>query len=301
MSHKPIKRASDKSGATVADPGTARKPRGGAGPDAIPGLVTVMPGRVFDLAAVETRADGGLDKAAATEALAATRARIVALQERLYAEHRRSLLVVFQAIDTGGKDGTIRAVFEGVNPQGCRVWPFKVPSAEEADHDFLWRYHAKTPGRGMIGVFNRSHYEDVLVARVKGLVPEAVWRPRYDQINDFEAMLAASGTTILKFFLHISKAEQKKRLEARIADPEKQWKFDAADLVERAAWDGYQAAFTEALAQCSTKAAPWHVVPADRKWFRNLVVARTIADTLEAMDPQIPEARPGIAGTIVPD
>ncbi len=301
MSHKPIKRASDTSGATVTEPGAACKSPGGTGLDAIPGLVTVRPGRVFDLAAVETRADGGLDKAAAGEALVATRARIVALQERLYAEHRRSLLVVFQAIDTGGKDGTIRAVFEGVNPQGCRVWPFKVPSAEEADHDFLWRYHAKTPGRGMIGVFNRSHYEDVLVARVKNLVPESVWRPRYDQINDFEAMLTASGTTILKFFLHISKAEQKKRLEARIAAPEKQWKFDAADLVERAAWDAYQAAFTEALARCSTKAAPWHVVPADRKWFRNLVVARTIADTLEAMDPRIPEARPGVAGTIVPD
>ncbi|WP_156368957.1 MULTISPECIES: polyphosphate kinase 2 family protein [unclassified Methylobacterium] len=316
MPHKPIKPESGKSGAksgargkpggTVAEEGGSRKPHKASRADATPGIVTVAPGRAlegsaFDLSAVDANADGGLDKAAAKQALAVERARIVSLQERLYAEHRRSLLVVFQAIDTGGKDGTIRAVFEGVNPQGCRVWPFKVPSAEEAAHDFLWRYHAKTPGRGMIGVFNRSHYEDVLVVRVKGLVPEPVWRARYGQINDFERMLTAEGTTILKFFLHISKAEQKERLEARIATPEKHWKFDAADLVERRSWDAYQAAFADALRQCSTPDAPWHVVPANRKWFRNLLVARTIADTLEAMDPRVPDARPGVAGMTVPD
>ena len=316
MPHKPIKPESSKSGAksgargkpggTVAEEGGSRKPHKASRADATPGIVTVAPGRAlegsaFDLSAVDANADGGLDKAAAKQALAVERARIVSLQERLYAEHRRSLLVVFQAIDTGGKDGTIRAVFEGVNPQGCRVWPFKVPSAEEAAHDFLWRYHAKTPGRGMIGVFNRSHYEDVLVVRVKGLVPEPVWRARYGQINDFERMLTAEGTTILKFFLHISKAEQKERLEARIATPEKHWKFDAADLVERRSWDAYQAAFADALTQCSTPDAPWHVVPANRKWFRNLLVARTIADTLEAMDPRVPDARPGVAGMTVPD
>ncbi|MBO1020690.1 polyphosphate kinase 2 family protein [Methylobacterium sp. SD274] len=265
------------------------------------GIVTVQPGEALDLAAIDADADGGLDKEASKQALLVEHGRIQALQERLYAEHRRSLLVVLQAIDTGGKDGTIRSVFEGVNPQGCRVWSFKVPSAEERDHDFLWRYHAKVPGRGMIGVFNRSHYEDVLVVRVKSLEPEDVWRPRYDLINDFERMLTLSGVTVLKFFLHISKDEQKERLEARIADPEKHWKFDAADLVERQSWDAYQSAFTDALSRCSTPHAPWRVVPANRKWYRNLLVARTIANTLEAMDPRYPDAQPGIAELTVPD
>ena len=264
-----------------------------------PGIVAVEPGQGFDLAQVDPDDTGGFEKAAAKEALKAERARIRALQERLYAEHRRSLLVVLQAIDTGGKDGTIRNVFEGVNPQGCRVWSFKVPSAEELDHDFLWRYHAKAPGRGMIGVFNRSHYEDVLVVRVKHLVPEEVWRGRYALINDFERLLTESGTTLLKVFLHISKDEQKARLEARIADPDKHWKFDPADLVEREAWDAYKAAFDDALARCSTPYAPWHVVPANRKWYRNLAVARTLADTLEAMDPRFPQAPEGIAGLTV--
>ena len=268
---------------------------------AAPGIVAVAPGAPFDLASVNPRADGGLDKAWAKEALDAERARIVALQERLYAERSRSLLLVFQAIDTGGKDGTIRSVLKGVNPQGCAVASFKVPSSEEMDHDFLWRYHARTPGRGLIGVFNRSHYEDVLVVRVKGLVPDAVWQGRYGRINDFERLLTESGTTILKFFLHISKAEQKKRLEARIADPEKHWKFDPADLVERKSWDAYQQAFADALARCSTPHAPWLVVPADHKWFRNYVVARTVADTLEAMDPRFPEPAKGIADLTVPD
>lgn len=268
---------------------------------AAPGIVTVQPGAGLDLCAIDTKADGGMEKEAAREALLVERGRIRDLQERLYAEHRRSLLVVFQAIDTGGKDGTIRSVFEGVNPQGCRVWSFKVPSSEERDHDFLWRYHAKVPGRGMIGVFNRSHYEDVLVVRVKSLEPEPVWRLRYDLINDFERMLTLSGVTVLKFFLHISKDEQKERLEARIADPEKHWKFDAADLVERRSWDAYQEAFTDALTRCSTPHAPWHVVPADRKWYRNLLVARTIANTLAAMDPRYPDAQPGVAELTVPD
>ncbi|WP_264047337.1 polyphosphate kinase 2 family protein [Methylobacterium flocculans] len=279
-------------------------PVGGPGPRCAPaaeGVVTVRPGTRCDLGAIDADADGGLDKETAKAALVTERARIVALQERLYAEHRRSLLVVFQAIDTGGKDGTIRAVFEGVNPQGCRVWSFKVPSAEESDHDFLWRYHAKAPARGMINVFNRSHYEDVLVVRVKDLVPEPVWRARYGQINDFERMLAASGTTILKFFLHISKDEQRERLEARIANPDKHWKFDPADLVERKSWDAYQGAFADALTECSTPQAPWHVVPANRKWYRNLLIARTIADTLEAMDPRFPEAKADLSGMTVPE
>lgn len=268
---------------------------------AAPGIVTVEPGSPFDLASVDPDATGGFEKDEAKALLETERGRIKAAQERLYAEHERSVLVVFQAIDTGGKDGTIRAVFEGVNPQGCRVWSFKVPSAEELDHDFLWRYHARTPGRGMIGVFNRSHYEDVLVVRVKQLVSPEVWGERYGLINDFERLLTSSGTTILKFFLHISKAEQKERLEARIADPRKHWKFDPGDLVERKSWDAYQAAFTDALARCSTPYAPWHVVPANRKWYRNLAIARTLADTLEAMDPRYPEAAEGIADMTVPD
>ncbi len=268
---------------------------------AAPGIVTVEPGAPFDLQAVDPRTDNGLDKDWTKDALAKERARIDALQERLYAERARSLLLVFQAIDTGGKDGTIRSVLKGVNPQGCAVTSFKVPSTDERDHDFLWRYHARTPARGMISVFNRSHYEDVLVVRVKGLVPDAVWQSRYGQINDFERLLTESGTTILKFFLHISKAEQKKRLEARIADPEKHWKFDPADLVERKSWDDYQQAFADALTRCSTPDAPWLVVPADHKWFRNYVIARTVADTLEAMDPRFPEAPQGIADLTVPD
>ncbi|GJD53555.1 Polyphosphate:AMP/ADP phosphotransferase [Methylobacterium crusticola] len=271
-------------------------------PAAPPGVVVCGEAAPCDLAAVDPDAPGSPDgKAEAVEALARERARIQALQERLYAEHRQSLLVVLQAIDTGGKDGTIRSVFEGVNPQGCRVWSFKTPTQEELDHDFLWRYHRHMPGRGMIGVFNRSHYEDVLIVRVKRLVPESVWRPRYALINDFEHLLTRSGTAVLKIFLHISRAEQKARLESRLADPEKQWKFDPADLVEREAWDDYQAAFEDALNRCSTPHAPWYVVPANRKWFRNLAVARLIADTLEAMDPRFPAPRAGLDGITVPD
>lgn len=268
---------------------------------AAPGIVAVTPGSAFDLAAVDPDDVGGLDKDWAKDALDGERERIVALQERLYAERSRSLLLVFQAIDTGGKDGTIRAILKGVNPQGCAVASFKVPSSEELDHDFLWRYHARVPGRGMIGVFNRSHYEDVLVVRVKGLVPDGIWKSRYDRINDFERLLTESGTTVVKFFLHISKAEQKKRLEARISDPQKHWKFDPADLVERKSWDSYQQAFADALSRCSTPSAPWLVVPANHKWFRNYVIAKTVADTLEAMDPRFPEAAKGIADLTVPD
>ncbi|MFC6790421.1 polyphosphate kinase 2 family protein [Methylobacterium komagatae] len=268
---------------------------------AAPGLIAAKPGDVVDLARIDTRADGGLDKAWAEAELRTLRDRISDQQEKLYAERRRSLLIVLQAIDTGGKDGTVRAVLKGVNPQGCTVSSFKVPSAEEMDHDFLWRYHRRVPGRGMIGVFNRSHYEDVLVVRVKNLVPEDVWRARYELINDFERLLSESGTTILKFFLHISKDEQKKRLEQRIADPAKHWKFDPSDLVERKSWDRYQEAFADALGRCSTPHAPWLIVPADRKWFRNYVVAKTVADTLDAMNPQFPEASKDIASLKVED
>ena len=228
------------------------------------------------------------------------RDRIADLQARLYGEHRRSLLIVLQAMDTGGKDGTIKGVFAGVNPQGCQVWSFKAPSNEEASHDFLWRYHQKTPPRGMIHIFNRSHYEDVLIVRVKDLVPESVWKPRYEAINQFEHALTLAGVTELKFYLNISKEEQKRRLESRLADPDKRWKFSTNDIKERAYWDDYMAAFEDAINNCSTAHSPWYVIPANKKWYRNLVVARTIADTLEALNPQYPAAEPGLEKVSVP-
>jgi PPK2 family polyphosphate:nucleotide phosphotransferase len=227
--------------------------------------------------------------------------RIQDLQERLYAENERGLLIVLQALDTGGKDATIKHVFSGVNPQGCRVSSFKIPSAEEANHDFLWRYHKSIPARGRIGIFNRSHYEDVLVVRVKNLVPEEIWRERYEQINAFERTLTLEGITVLKFFLHISRDEQKRRLQRRLDNPNKRWKFSSDDLKERALWDAYQRAFEDALSKCSTEHAPWYVVPANKKWYRNLVVASTIADILEAMDPQYPPAEEGLDRIKIPD
>ena len=229
------------------------------------------------------------------------RRRIQDLQERLYAENKQGLLIVLQALDTGGKDGTIKHVFSGVNPQGCRVSSFKIPSAEEANHDFLWRYHKSVPARGRIGIFNRSHYEDVLIVRVKNLVPEEIWRERYEQINAFERNLTLEGITVLKFFLHISKDEQKRRLQRRLDDPNKRWKISSDDLAERAIWDAYQQAFEDALGECSTEHAPWYIVPANKKWYRNLVVARTIADTLGAMDPQYPPAEEGLEKITIPD
>jgi PPK2 family polyphosphate:nucleotide phosphotransferase len=262
----------------------------------------VEPGRPLRLA--DTDPDDSEDYAGkkdVADGLKRQRDRISDLQARLYGERRRSLLIVLQAMDTGGKDGTIKGVFAGVNPQGCQVWSFKAPSNEEADHDFLWRYHQKVPPRGMIHIFNRSHYEDVLVVRVKKLVPEDVWQPRYEAINQFEHALTLAGVTVLKFYLHISKGEQKRRLESRLADPDKNWKFSSNDLKERAYWDDYQAAFEASVNQCSTAYAPWYVVPANKKWYRNLVVARTIADTLEAMDPRYPPAEPGLDSVAVPD
>ena len=227
--------------------------------------------------------------------------RISDLQARLYGEQKRSLLIVLQAMDTGGKDGAIKGVFQGVNPQGCQVWSFKAPSNEEAAHDFLWRYHQKTPPRGMIHIFNRSHYEDVLIVRVKDLVPESVWKPRYEAINQFEHALTLAGVTVLKFYLHISKDEQKRRLESRLADPDKRWKFSTNDIKERAYWDEYMAAFEDAINQCTTAHCPWYVIPANKKWYRNLVLARTIADTLEAMNPKFPPAEKGLENVSIPD
>ncbi|HET7487998.1 MAG TPA: polyphosphate kinase 2 family protein [Acidimicrobiales bacterium] len=214
--------------------------------------------------------------------------RLAALQERLWAEHARSVLVLLQAIDAGGKDGTVKHVFGAFNPSGARVVSFRAPCQEDLDHDFLWRIHRHTPAKGEVVVFNRSHYEDVLVVRVHDLVPEKVWRPRYGRINDFEHLLAENGTTIVKLFLHISKEEQAERLQARIDDPEKRWKFRRGDLDERARWDDYQAAFEEAISRTSTAHAPWFVVPADRKWYRNWAVSTILVETLEHLDPQYP-------------
>ncbi len=211
------------------------------------------------------------------------------LQEKLYAEGKHKLLIVLQAMDAGGKDGTIRHVFEGVNPQGVQVASFKVPSKLELAHDYLWRVHQRVPASGNIVIFNRSHYEDVLVVRVHNLVPKKVWSKRYEHINNFEKMLADEGTTIIKFYLHIDKKEQKERLQARLDDPAKHWKFNPGDLSERALWDEYTAAYEDVLSKTSTEWAPWYIVPANRKWYRNLVVATTIIKTLERLNIQLPK------------
>ena len=212
------------------------------------------------------------------------------LQELLWAEHKHRILLVLQGMDTSGKDGTISHVFEGVNPQGVRVVAFKVPTEQELAHDYLWRVHKQVPANGEIVIFNRSHYEDVLVVRVHKLVPEEVWSQRYAQINDFERMLSETGTTILKFFLHISKDEQKERLEDRLKEPDKHWKFHKEDLAERELWPEYTRAYEDVLSKTSTSCAPWYVVPANHKWYRNLVVASTLVNTLKGLDMQYPEA-----------
>jgi len=216
-------------------------------------------------------------------------ARMDELQYRLYAESQRALLIVLQGMDASGKDGTVRHVMSGLYPQGCRVTSFKVPSAEEAKHDFLWRIHQAVPAHGVIGIFNRSHYEDVLVVRVHQLVPKSVWSARYDEINTFEKLLTKNGVTILKFFLHISKAEQKERLEERLKDPNRNWKMNPDDLKERKRWDDYVKAYEAALGRCSTSAAPWFVIPSNKKWFRNLAVSQIIVETLERMNPKFPK------------
>lgn len=211
------------------------------------------------------------------------------LQELLYAEHKHKVLIVLQAMDTGGKDGTIRHVFEGVNPQGVRVAGFKKPTPQELDHDYLWRVHRQTPGRGEIVIFNRSHYEDVLVVRVHSLVPQEVWSKRYDHINAFERTLVDEGTTMVKFFLHIDLEEQKQRFQARLDEPHKHWKFNPADLDERKLWPEYVRAYEDTLSRTSTDWAPWYIVPANRKWYRNLVVGTVITETLASLDMQYPE------------
>jgi PPK2 family polyphosphate:nucleotide phosphotransferase len=227
-------------------------------------------------------------KAKAEPQLVKSSARLSGLQGVLYAEHKHKVLMVLQALDCGGKDGTIEHVFKGVNPQGVRVAAFKAPTPIELDHDYLWRVHRQTPGRGEITIFNRSHYEDVLAVRVHDLVPKKVWRRRYQQINNFERMLAEEGVTIVKFYLHISKDEQRKRQRERLKDPRKKWKFNAGDLQDRELWGDYMKAYEEALSETSTDWAPWYVVPANHNWYRNLVVASVLVETLERLKMSYP-------------
>lgn len=223
------------------------------------------------------------------------------LQERLYAERKQSLLIVLQAMDAGGKDSTIKKVFEGINPQGVKVASFKRPTDLELDHDFLWRVHQQVPAKGYIGIFNRSHYEDVLVARVNQLAPLEVIDRRYDHINAFERLLTDSGTQILKFYLHISKAEQGERFQDRLDNPDKHWKFSMGDLPVREQWGEYMRAFELALTYCNTANAPWHIVPANKKWYRNWVITKAIVDKLEEMNPQYPPPEDDLSDVVIPD
>jgi PPK2 family polyphosphate:nucleotide phosphotransferase len=225
--------------------------------------------------------------------------RLEVLQELLFAEHKHKVLVILQAMDTGGKDGVIRRVFDGVNPSGVRVASFKAPTPEELDHDFLWRIRKRVPDKGELVIFNRSQYEDVLIVRVHNIVPPEVWSKRFDQINEFERTLAEEGTTILKFYLHIDKDEQKERLQARLDDPSKHWKFHLRDLEERKLWPDYMQAYEDVLSKTSTKYAPWYIVPANRKWFRDLVVASVLVDALEGLKVKYPESDEKLDGVVI--
>jgi PPK2 family polyphosphate:nucleotide phosphotransferase len=259
----------------------------------------LKPGKSFKLSSVDPRSTGPLDdKDKAKEQTAKDAEAIDALQDRLFAEGKRALLVVLQGIDCSGKDGTVRAVFNSCGPIGVEVDSFKAPTAPELAHDYLWRVHQVVPSKGKIGIFNRSHYEDVLVVKVKGFASPEVIERRYDEINAFEKLLANSGTRILKFMLHISMDEQAERLRDRVADPAKRWKFNPGDLADRALWDHYAEAYEVALNRCSTEHAPWHVIPADRNWVRNAVIARIVRETLEEMNPQYPAPKDWDPATI---
>ncbi len=261
----------------------------------------VSEGASFELSTHDPNSKYGFEggKKDGKVALPGLRAQLAELQRRLWAESSQSLLIVLQATDTGGKDGTIRHVFRGVNPQGVHVHGFGVPTEWELAHDYLWRIHRHTPEDGAITIFNRSHYEDVLVVRVKGLVPEERWSKRYEHIRCFEKMLWDEGTTIVKVFLNISKDEQKERLRARLDEPEKNWKFRKGDLADRELWDDYQLAFADAISETSTAYAPWYVVPANRKWYRNLVVSSILIETLKQMDPRYPESEQGLEEIVI--
>ena len=253
-------------------------------------IVKVKPGQKIRLKDIDPNNTGQFkSKDEARAQLTQNIEQIAELQNILYAENKHALLIVLQAMDAGGKDGTIRSIMSGINPQGVRVTSFKQPTVEELAHDFLWRIHQAVPPRGMIGIFNRSHYEDVLVVRVHNLVAKKVWQQRYGHINNFERTLTDSGVTILKFYLHISKDEQKERFQARLNQPHKRWKFNASDLPERARWDDYMQAFEDVFEQCSPKAAPWYIVPANKKWARNVSISAIILKTLQQLDMKYPE------------
>lgn len=264
-------------------------------------LHRIDPGHRVDLAAIDT-ADASAapgDKETTKASTVPLVERLAELQEVLWARSQEKVLVVLQGIDTSGKGGTVAHVFGGVNPAGLRVTSFNAPSEDELARDYLWRIHANVPADGEIGVFDRSHYEDVLAVRVLGLVPEERWRKRYDHINAFEQTLSDEGTTIVKVLLHISKDEQKRRLESRLAEPRKHWKFKLSDLDARARWDDYQAAFAEAVERTTAEHAPWYVIPADRKWYRDWAVASILVATLEAMDLTWPEPDEDLSGIVI--
>lgn len=248
----------------------------------------VKPGSKVNLDRIDASDSSSVGKERAEKELEKVKKRLASLQELLYAEHQRKALIVLQGMDTAGKDGAIKHVFEGVNPQGVKVSSFKTPSKEELDHDYLWRIHKQTPGKGEIVIFNRSHYESVLVERVHNLVPRKVWERRYSHINEFERMLADEGTLILKFYLHIDKDEQRLRLEARIEKKEKHWKLSPSDIPERRLWSKYQKAYEDAIGKTSTSWAPWFVVPANHKWYRNIVICSVIADALGGLRMKYP-------------
>ncbi len=264
--------------------------------------LTLPPGQKFVLKDFDPDHTGAYTRKQDAKAQTAENVeRLHALQEMLYAQNKHALLIVLQAMDAGGKDGTIKHVMGAFNPQGVVVTPFKAPTDEELAHDFLWRVHQHTPPKGMIGIFNRSHYEDVLIVRVKNLIPEKVWRQRYEHINNFERLLADSGVTIVKFFLYISKAEQAERFRDRQQTPEKQWKFSPGDLEERKRWDDYMAAFVDALTACHTAYAPWYIIPANHKWYRNLVISQILVETMEKLDLHYPDPVPDIDSYEIPD
>ncbi len=254
------------------------------------GVTLIEPGTKFSLIEIAPDAKGAASKDKAAKQIKKLREQLAGLQEALYAEHSRSLLIVLQAMDTGGKDGAIKNLCSGLDPNGLQLTNFKYPTPEEWDHDFLWRVHHAVPRKGLVGIWNRSHYEDVLVPRVHKQISEAVWRERCEDINAFERLLTRNGVTILKFFLHISKDEQKERLQARLSDAKKLWKFNPGDLKERVLWDDYQRAYEAVIGQCASDDAPWHVVAANHKWSRNLVTLETVVATLEQMKPQYPAA-----------
>ena len=261
----------------------------------------IAPGTDVDLSTHDPDARSGFDgsKKEGRKALPELNARLANMQRHLWGESSRSLLVVLQAMDTGGKDGTIRHVFRGVNPQGVHVRGFERPTRRELARDYLWRAHLQVPEHGAITIFNRSHYEDVLVVRIHNLVPEERWSKRYDHINDWERMLSDEETTIVKLFLNISKDEQKERLQARLDEPDKNWKFQKGDLGDRALWNDFQSAYEDVLSKTSSSYAPWFVVPANRKWYRNLVVSSILIETLEGMDPQYPEPEEGLEDVVI--